>query len=206
MSEFLNRRDYRARTTDPIVSPVTDQELADWMVLPDASDPTLSPILKAATGSVIRYLGLDVLARDWTLTHDYWPTHGTMSTPSLSRQNGYYMREIDLPYANLISVASVELYGDSTTDYNLLGDTVVLDYNVYRTEVDGSNENPAIVVQYRAGFGETADDVPDDVKTAITMLAAYNYEHRGGCNTGNAMRDSGAAEILVAYRDGSMLV
>lgn len=205
MSEFLNRKRYKATTSEPIASPVTEQELADWLALPDATDPTLTPILKAATSSVIRWLGLDLLARDWTLTHYYWPTHGTMSTPSLSRQNGYYKREISLPYANLLSATDVALYGDATTDYNVLGDTVVLDFNVYRTEVDGTNENPAIVINYSAGFGATSADIPDDIKTAITMLAAYNYEHRGGCSAGNALTDSGAASMLTSYRDAGML-
>lgn len=205
MNEFLNRKSYRATTIDPIASPVTEQELADWLALPDATDPTLAPILKAATSSVIRWLGLDLLARDWTLTHNYWPTNGTMSSPSLSGQNGYYKREIGLPYANLLSVTDVALYGDLTTDYNVLGDTVVLDFNVYRTEVDGTNENPAIVISYSAGFGETSADIPDDIKTAITMLAAYNYEHRGGCSAGNALTDSGAASMLTSYRDAGML-
>lgn len=204
MNEFLNRRGYSAKPAGPIVSPVTEQELADWLGLPDAADPTLPALLKAAAGSVIQWLGLDVLARDWTLTHNYWPTNGTMSSPSLSGQNGHYKREISLPYANLLSISDVALYGDLTTDYNVLGDTVVLDFNVFRTEVDGTNENPAIVINYRAGFGE-ADDVPEDVKTAITMLAAYNYEHRGGCSAGNALAESGAAQVLAPYRSGDML-
>lgn len=205
MNEFLSRRDFRARTLGAIVSPVTNQELADWLALPDATDPSLPSLLVAATGSVIQWLGLDVLARDWTLTHDYWPTHGSVRLPTLSGQQGYYRREIDLPYANLISVASVSLYGVATTDFNAIGNTVVLDYNLYRTEVDGFNESPAIVVNYRAGFGETAADIPGDIKTAITMLAAYNFEHRGGCDTANALVVSGAAQLLAPYRSGAML-
>lgn len=206
MNEFLSRRDYRARTADPIVSPVTNQELADWLSLPDATDPSLPALLKAATGSVIQWLGLDLLTRAWTLTHDYWPTHGSVRMPTLSGQNGYYKREISLPYANLQSVTSVTLYGEATTEFNVLGNTVVLDYNVYRTELDGFNENPAIVIEYQAGYGATAADIPGDILTAITMLAAYQFEHRGGCNAGNALVESGAAQLLAPYRDGSMLV
>lgn len=205
MSQFLNRRAGKANTTDPIVSPVTQQELIDWLVLPLA-DPTLPKLLTSATGAVIRFLGLDLLARDWTLTHWDWPTSGTAALPTLSRQNGGPLREIVLPYANLLSVDNVEVYGEVTTDYIQRVDSIVLNPLDVTLSATGTNTDPALVVAYSAGYGADADDVPEDIKQAILQLAAFNYEHRGSCDATQALVRSGARELLQPYQSAANLV
>ena len=58
MTEFMNRTAGQAKTTDPVIAPVTASDLADYLVL-DASDPVLDGILVAATSAVVRFLGYD---------------------------------------------------------------------------------------------------------------------------------------------------
>jgi len=198
MNQFLNRTAGQAKTTDPLVSPVTAQEVQDWLVLPGA-EPTIPALLKSATGAVIRFLGYDLLARDWTLTHWDWPTIGTSTSPSLSGQNGELQKEIKLPYANLLSISSVSLFGQTTTDFITRIESIVFDPYYVHSIYTGQNEDPAIVAQYRAGYGETADDIPEDVKQAILQLAAFNFEHRGSCDATQALMKSGAREMLQPY-------
>ena len=186
-----------AQTTDPLQSPVTAQELADWLAL-DNADPLLTPMLLTATDAVIRRLGYDLLARDWTYTLWDWPVVGTPTSPSLSRQASDLDRVIDLPYAKIISLDSVTSYGAAVTGAVARQDDVALPRGVERYAYQ-INDDPALVFEYRAGFGEAADDVPDSIKTAIKQMAGFLYEHRGACDATDAMHKSGAAVMLTPW-------
>jgi hypothetical protein len=183
-----------AQTLDPVVSPVSAADIAAWLGV-DTTDPVLPALLVGATGRVIRFLGYDLIARDWVLTHWDWPTLGTPTYPNLSPSPSAYAREIDLPYAKLIGVDKVTLYGDETVQYIERTDSIILPEFAPRP-VNKSNEFPAMVVEYSAGFGPTSADVPGEIKQGITTLAAFEYEHRGACDATEALRKSGAREML----------
>jgi len=48
--------------------------------------------------------------------------------------------------------------------------------------------------------------VPDDIKMAVMMMASMQYDHRGACSTADALTLSGARELLIPYRNPSLLV
>src|SRR5690554_5448568 len=194
----------QARTSDPLVSPVDAGDLADWLAL-DSADPLLDPLLVSASDAVINHLGLDLLAREWTYTLWDWPIAGTPTSPSLSRQATRLDRDIRLPYANLLDVVSVTSYGAAVANVVERDDSIILPRGVERYAYQ-LNEAPALEVVYSAGYGELADDVPEGVKTAIKMLAAYMYEHRGECDATDALRKSGARELLAPYVHSSNVV
>jgi hypothetical protein len=200
MYEGLNRRAGSAVTADPIAPPVSVSDLQEYLALPSA-DSTLAGILAQATGAVVRYLGRDLIARDWTLTHWDWPATGTVNARNLGRDTGGPASEIPLPYGAL-SVASVERYGEAVSEYVFRGGSIVLGgwFSGFMTP------DPALVVQYRAGFGETAGDVPEEIRQAVLALAAFNYDHRGACDADEAMKRSGAAEMLGAWRSAELFI
>ncbi len=193
-----------AQTNDPLQSPVTAQELADWLAPLDSADPLLDPMLLTATDAVIRRLGYDLLARDWTYTLWDWPVLGTPTSPSLSRQASELDRVIGLPYAKIISLDSVTSYGAAVTGTVARQDDVALPRGVERY-AHQTNDDPALVFEYRAGFGEV-DDVPNSIKTAIKQMAGFLYEHRGACSATDAMHKSGAAVMLIPWMRPSNLV
>ena len=192
-----NRNGGHAKALDPLQSPVTAQELADWLAL-DSADPLLNPMLLTATDAIIRRLGYDLLARDWKYTLWDWPVIGTPTSPSLSRQASDLDRVIELPYAKIISLDSVTSYGAAVTGTVARQDDVALPRGVERYAYQ-INDDPALVFAYRAGFGEAADDVPDSIKTAIKQIAGFLYEHRGACDAAGAMHKSGAAAMLTPW-------
>jgi uncharacterized phiE125 gp8 family phage protein len=187
-----------AVTSDPIVSPVSDADLALWLGVDD-DDPVLPSLLLSATQSVINRLGLDLINRDWTLTLWDWPKSGAQTHPNLSRPPLSYNTDINLPYANLRSVESVAIYGQETIGYIARERSIIL-VGVVPSDAYKQNSQPAIVVEYVAGFGDDADAVPDSIKQAIKMLAAFDYEHRGSCDAGDAMAKSGAEQLLRPFR------
>lgn len=183
-----------AKTSEPIVSPVTVQELADWLGA-DVNDPLLTPLLNSATDAAIRFLNYDLEPRAWTLTLWDWPVFGTKTWPNVGKPVSRLKREIELPYAAIQSVTSVEVYGNVITDYVTRDNSIVfakgVPYDRYK-----ENEDPAIVVNYTAGL----DPISDSIKDGIKMLAAFMYEHRGECDVMQGLQRSGAAMLLQPYR------
>ena len=182
-----------ARTNDPLVSPVTNAEAADFIGV-DSTDPILPGLLLSATDAVIRAIQYDLEPRDWTLTLWDWPTIGTRTAPNIGRAMYEFKREIELPYAALISVESVTAYGNPVADFIQRENSIVLSRGLAR-ETYADNEDPAIVVEYRAGF----DPVPEPIKQAILMVMAFLFEHRGACDGQEALWRSGAKSLLTPW-------
>lgn len=208
MSVYYNqpvyRTGYTTKATTPVVSPVTAQELADWLRLDDAADPVLNGILIAATSFVIERLQSELINRARTVSYQHWPTVGRFPPVDISRGEAAFLREIKLPYAALQSVELVNLYGEAFTDYDIQQTTpatIYIDAASYLTD----QSSPAIYVEYTAGYGADATAVPEAIKTGITMLAAFIYEHRGACDALNAFNSSGAREALIPYMNEAVV-
>ena len=182
-----------AKTIDPLVSPATDAELAAFIGVDD-TDPILPGLLLSATDAVIRAIQYDLEPRDWVLTLWEWPIYGTRTYPNISRAPYNLKREVQLPYAALISVASVTVYGDAVTEFVQRDTSIVLPRGLER-EGYLDNDEPAILVEYRAGF----DPVPEPITQAVLMVAAFLFEHRGACDGQEALYRSGAKSLLIPW-------
>lgn len=196
----------RVYTNDELVSPVTNQQLADWLRLDDDTDPLLPVMTVSATQAVIDYLQRDLLPRNWVLVHEDWPVVGsTKRYTDITFDFTCFKREVELPYAGAISVDTVTTYGEVTTEFRLLDSLPSKIKFIHQKTVYDPN-NPAITVNYTAGMGATAADIPQAIKTAILMTAAFLYEHRGQCTAEDALKDSGAAASIQAFRVAAGLV
>lgn len=196
----------RVYTNDELISPVTNQELADWLRLDDDTDPLLPVMTVTSTQAVIDYLQRDLLPRNWVLVHEEWPTVSpTRRYSDVTFDFTCFNRVIELPYAVAISVDTVMVYGEVTTEYRLL-DSLPSKLKFHYQATTSSDDVPAITVAYTAGMGATAADIPQAIKTAITMTAAFLYEHRGQCTAEDALKDSGAAASIQSFRVRAGLV
>jgi len=194
-------------TADPLVSPVIAQDLVDWARL-DSDDPKIEPSLLMSTSLVITFLSLDLLQRTWTLTHEDWPIVGTASGSKLSPQTFASNVRVPLLYGNLLSITTAKINNEllTTDDYRLIaGKPWQIEFQTFSQQASYFKEFPAIEIVYEAGYA-TANDIPDPIKQAILMTAAYLIEHSGGCNVGSAVKDSGAAELLRPFAANAGLV
>lgn len=182
----------KVSTTDPLELPVTVAEFADWMGL-ESSDQLLYPMLVSATQAVIEYLQHDLIAREWIASIDVIPAKGSSEGISGMLK---LARSVYLPYGMTavsgITVEDVALVEND--DYEVLIPYGRVDLkSLYRYD---------ITITYNAGFGTSASSVPELIKTGIKMLAAWMYEHRGGCSDSgsSAITVSGTAAIIQPYR------
>jgi uncharacterized phiE125 gp8 family phage protein len=190
----------RAYTRDPLISPVSTFQLAEWLRLDGTSDPLLNGLITAATQVTIDWLQRDLIARDWVLVHECWPMRNRNLT---SHQSSQYYRTVELPYGGALSIADVTVYGElvPSADYRItdeLPSSIRFMQGAYPVLTD--YESPALTVNYRAGFGETQGDVPSAIHTAILMMAGYMYAHRGACEAAQALTMSGASTLLQPFR------
>lgn len=170
-------------TADPVVSPVSTQDLADYLgVAP--TDPLLAGLLLEATDAIQRFANVELSERAWTWRADRYPERqeailGLGAMPALAAW------WIDLPAWPLVSVDSVTARDH---DVDLAGGRVFV-----------RGPDAPLVIEYTAGYQDGT--VPPIFLGAIKQLAAYAYEHRGSCDADDSGRRSGAfAKVAGAKR------
>jgi hypothetical protein len=167
------------------VSPVTLSEFAAFAGA-DAADVLLPGLLQAATDAAIRYINQDLLPRQWV---------GIMPEPSLVRaQLSPYIdppSTFELPYTALVSVEDVTGNGGQSMTFEVQADRRPAKITVH--DWDYLSE---IRIEYTAGMAI----IPYAIKSAIMMIGAFLYDHRGGCDAQDAIKRSGAANLLRPYR------
>lgn len=191
------KQSFFTKAISPLIPVISRLDLADYLRLDDASDPFLQALTNSATQYVINRLQLEMVARQRVVIYPNYPTIGRTNAHSLSATRQVLKSEIELPFANIISVESLELYGVAVDPsvYQIkktLPASVELKYaTITNSDLD------ALKIEYTAGFG-SLEDVPEDLKFAIVMFAAYLYEHRG-CGMADAFMQSGCAEMTTHY-------
>lgn len=188
---------FTTTTSQPVETAVDLGDLAAWLGGLDVSDPVLGMVALSATAQVIEYLQSELINRTRRLVINKFPYNGTPSYPSLSRQDIDPLRVIELPYAQLVSIESLDLHGEPFTDYEILETKPA---SVYIGQSYSGNAAPFLVAEYIAGYGEALQDVPEQIRVGIMQLAAFMFEHRGECDGQEALMRSGAASLLYPYR------
>jgi len=186
-NQRLRPNKYSNKTSDALVSPVTAQELADFLSIEYASaDAGLyNAFLLAATAACIDYTNIELLERDYTFKSDYYPQRQD-AYAGVGMMYAYRAWWINLPLYPVSAVTSVEVNG-------VAADEPMIDLVSRPARVE-PQEMGAIEIAYTAGH-TTAAAIDPRLTLGIKMLAAYLYEHRGACDVTQAMTASGAASV-----------
>lgn len=192
-------RNFHTFPSTDVVAVITDDELADWLGV-DNTDPLLPAMSVASTSAIIEFLQFELITRERVTVYEDWPTVGTNTAPSLSPNDMLLNLIVDIPYARLTDpvVLAVEAGGAATTEYRILEQLPAALYFNALPVLD-PNDAPALRMTYNAGYGAIGD-VPKVIKTAVTMVAAYLYDHRGECSAEDAIKLSGADIMLTPYK------
>jgi uncharacterized phiE125 gp8 family phage protein len=159
---------------------------------------------------------LAIITQTWRLALDRWPSGREKwwdgvrqgSRSELYGPSSY--SDVPLPRYPLQSITSVTTYdtGDNATSITVAD---VFNVDTYRTPGRialrsgqtwpiALRETNAIVIDYVAGYGSAAGDVPAPIRQAILLMAASLYENRGdGCSTASAYSMSGAKGMVEIY-------
>lgn len=176
--------------SEPAVEPITVTELKTFARIDhDYEDDLISSFIVAARKATEFYLKRKLISQTLRVLMDEWN-----------------QAEINLPYPPLISVSSVKyLYDDGTeeeysSDYYFVdtqgapGRLVIKDgasLPINTNRIYGGYQ-----IEFLCGYGATADDVPDGIKTGIKIWATELFEGRATTDSPPTQ----AKEILQFYK------
>lgn len=187
-----------------------DGGLKQW-VRTDEEDTLLTSLLKSARRRVEREYDLALITQTLELRIDRFPRPGNPvlwqqyswggwaeAVPTFNLQGSAWpdRAAIFVPRPPLQSVVSIQYVAADGTLTTLDAPQYLVDsarkparitpapgsfWPITRVQPD------AVIVTYKAGFGDTADSVPDTVKQALKVMVAQAYENReepGGLSAG----------------------
>ena len=154
----------------PAEEPLSLAEAKAFLRLDDtAEDALVAALITAARLHVEGTTARATIAQSWRLVLDAWPA----------------CREVRLPVGPLISLSAVTVFDDASDPNELdLGQfeiDAVTPRVLLPAEIDGTpamRERQGIEIDYVAGYGADAADVPADLRQAMLALVAYWFEHR----------------------------
>lgn len=197
---------YHSEPQSAVVAVITNAELADWIGVGD-DDPLLPIMAQTATAAAIDFLQSELIDRERVTYYENWPTVGTIDGRSLSPSNAGLKRSVDLPYSRPtgLVVSEVLVTGEATTDFRVLQQ---LPAALYFEAFPGttSDDEPSIKATYTTGYGPEVADVPQAIRTAVTMAADFLYNNRGTCSADQALEKSGAAVVLTPYKTAVVII
>lgn len=168
--------------TPPAIEPVTPLELREYThVSHDVEDATFAKLIKAARIKAETTQWRAYISQVWEVVYDKWPT-----------------LPLDIPRPPLIEILSVKFI-DATNTENTLYDSetpvstngnFVIDAGTIpgRMAMISGATWPAVElrsiggvrIRFRAGFGSTSETVPENIRFAIMLYAAYASGNREG--------------------------
>jgi len=157
--------------TPPSVEPVSLEEAKNYLKVETADDDTLiSSLIKSARELIERYLRKTLITQTWEMVLD---DGGSM---------------VVIPRPPLQSVTSIKTIAEDGTE-------TVEDPEKYIVELGCDSPGrvmlksgqtwsihrgfASFIVEFVAGYGDQASDVPEALKQAILQLVAHLYENRG---------------------------
>jgi uncharacterized phiE125 gp8 family phage protein len=156
----------------PAGEPLTLAESKAYLRLDDEAEDTLvTTLITAARLHVEGVTGRALMAQSWRLVLDQWPES----------------RVVNLPVAPLVSLTSITAYDADGTGHDIalaqfLPETAAAPARLMLPSLVAGmpalRERMGIEIDYVAGFGSEAEDVPADIRQALLRLVAYWFEHR----------------------------
>jgi uncharacterized phiE125 gp8 family phage protein len=179
-------------TSPPSVEPLTlDEAKLHLRVTSAVDDALIAALITAARQLCESFTGLALIERDYSLYVDAWPEG-----------------EIRLPRAPLGAVALINIYdaeGNASAfdaaNYTVsnagMPGRIVLKEGIF-PPLPG-RVSDGIEIQFTAGFGAAAADVPAPLLQGMKQLLAHLYECRGD-DGGEPLRASGAESLFQLFR------
>lgn len=175
----------------PLTAAATPAELAEYLgLIADQSETPpniamLNGLLLAATQAVIDATGVQIVSRDFVCSYDYYP-QTRPAFGGLAPLNCIPAPWINFGVYPVTAVTQVVVGGDTLAPTDYLFDASRLGFESVQTgRID------ALVA---------AGTPTEWGKAAVLAVAAYMYEHRGGCDAGDAVKQSSAWALIKGQR------
>lgn len=158
-----------------------------------ADDALITRFIRAARMNAEAITGRQFITATWEQRLDCFPTWFELIKPPL----------IDITHIKYIDTDGNEATVDSNTytvdTFRTLGRVVLNSGESWPSVKSVIN---AVRIQWTAGYGDKAANVPEDIKAAITLIIGHLYEHRENVIVGTSAVElpEGALALLWPHR------
>jgi len=182
-------------TSAPSVEPISLADAkAHLRIDADDEDALLTSLIATARTHLERTLGLALITQGWSYYLDHWPRSGTVA----------------LPVRPVQAVNAVKVH-------DAIGGVTTLDESAYAVDAlsqpgrlvvmaalppVATRQLNAFEIDFTAGYGDEAEDVPAPIRQALLLLVAHWFERREpvSFNEGAAEVPMSVAALLMPYR------
>lgn len=172
--------------TPPAVEPVTLEDVKPQLRIDDTDtdfDAILSPLIVPAREWCEEYQNRAYITQTWELALDTWPSD------CLNNRVWFGDRYAKLPRPNLQSIESITYTDQDGATTTWQATEYIVDNHAEPGQIVPINGWPkaklapvnGLLIRYVAGYGDTAEDVPQKIKQAIILLTIHWYEN-GMCD------------------------
>lgn len=205
------------RITSPAIEPVALAEIKSQLRISGTSeDAELALYILSAREYIEELTGRALITQEWRLTLDQWPDGRRVFWDGVEQgaighiEGARAFNAVLIPRYRLQSIEAIRVFDiDGNTAAVGLSDFVIDTEQEPGRLVLRSNATwpvalqsaNAIEIDYKAGYGDTAADVPGALRLAILQMAASSYQHRGDdCSMADAYRMSGAESLVRGFK------
>jgi uncharacterized phiE125 gp8 family phage protein len=158
-------------TAAPAVEPITLAEAKLHCRIDGTSeDAYVASLIVTSRLQIEAALGLGMITQSWRWLLDAWPTSGKIELPMRPVQS---VEQVAILHPN--GGASPLLPSSYRLDGHADPARIILDIT---TQLPPRLASAGILVDFTAGFGPTAADVPEPIRHATLLLVAHWYECR----------------------------
>jgi uncharacterized phiE125 gp8 family phage protein len=178
----------------PAVEPLSLAEAKRFLRIDHGDDDALvQSLIKAARQRIEARTGRALIAQDWRIVTDAWPSGGRLALPVLPARAVAAVRVIDW-------LGAAQAF--SPPVYNLVAGTEppVLDASALPQP---GKARDGIEIDVAAGYGPSAADVPEPLRQAMRLMIAHAYAATGPDGRKPAGPEpSEIRDLLAPYRIG----
>jgi uncharacterized phiE125 gp8 family phage protein len=162
-------------TTEPTIEPITLTEAKLHLRVDGTDDDALiTSLIKAARQLCEEYQNRAYITQTITWKLDGFPCEFTVPRPKLQSVTSIKYIDANGTQQTLVSsIYDVDIYSEPAR--------IVLAYGQVWPLLRGDINSVEVI--FKAGYGDTADKVPDRIKAAIKLLIGHLYEHREDVST-----------------------
>jgi uncharacterized phiE125 gp8 family phage protein len=180
--------------TPPAIEPISLAEAKVYLRVAHADDDDLiAALIASARSHVEAGTRRALITQTWRHSRETWPTSGRIVLMPAPLKELAAARVYDAEG----NAQAIELETFVTDTISAPG---VVSFPPWSVPAPG-RATAGIELDFVAGYGDTADDVPAPLKLAIRLLLAHGYDNRGVIAGGNPMPPpAGVAELIAPYR------
>ncbi len=202
----------------PIVEPVLLAEAREHLRIDgEAEDTKLASLITSARAIVEAWTGLVLITRSADIYLDHWHdrrNQNCMSRPTVivgtTAEFSALENSVQLPLRPAQSITSISVLDDQSVEtvwdaahyYFQDGMSPTLSLRSQTAWPSPQRPVDGIRISVVAGFGDSWNDVPDDIVQALLNVTTFLYFNRGdeAASVGHVLKSSGAKTLLSPYR------